>query len=122
MGLLGRHALNLLGTGWVLILVFVDDLHIASGGGQRWKQIWRFLAAMEMVGTPFSYKKFRGGLTCDYVGYWLDYGRFELGISERRTSWLIQFIDQLETDNWLVQIGIKSSMDAWDLPQRSYPA
>ena len=102
MGLLGRHALNLLGTCWIFILVFVDDLHIASGGNQRWKQIWRFIATMEMVGTPFSYRKFRGGFTSDYVGYWVDYGRFEIGISERRAVWLMDFVKRLENDQWLV--------------------
>ena len=102
MGLLGRHAINLLGSGWIFILTFVDDLHIASGGPHRWKQIWRFIAAMEMVGTPFSYRKFRGGFTSDYVGYWVDYGRFEIGISERRTGWLVEFINKLELDHWLV--------------------
>ena len=28
----------------------------------------------------------------DYVGYWMDYSRFEIGISERRTAWLVNFI------------------------------
>ena len=52
MGLLGRHAIYLLGTGWIFILTFVDDLRTASRGGQRWRQIWRFIAAMEMIGNP----------------------------------------------------------------------
>ena len=126
MGLLGRHALNLLGDAWIFVLIFVDDLHLASGGNQRWKQIWRFLAALELVGTPFSYKKFRGGFTCDYVGYWLDYGRFEIGISERRTAWLVQFVDQLEADKWLVmgrrfqefhgRLGFTSQVLPWVRP------
>ena len=80
----------------------MDDLHLASGGRNRWAQIWRFVAALEMTGTPFSYKKFRGGFTMDYVGYWLDYSRFEMGMSERRTAWLVEFIDRLEADQWLV--------------------
>jgi len=102
MGLVGRHAINLMGNGWFFVLIFVDDLHLASGGKNRWAQIWRFIAALEMTGTPFSYKKFRGGFTMDYVGYWLDYSRFEMGMSERRTAWLVEFIDRLEADQWLV--------------------
>lgn len=104
MGLLGRHAVNLMGNSWVFVLVFVDDLHFAAGGGDRWCYIWRFITALEMVGTPFSYKKFRGGFTMDYVGYWLDYGRFEIGISEKRTAWLVEFVNKLETDKWLVLV------------------
>ena len=102
MGLVGRHALNLMGTTWFFVLVFVDDLHLASGGPDRWINIWRYIVALELVGTPFSYKKFRGGFTVDFVGYWLDYARFELGISEKRTNWLVEFINQMERDGWLV--------------------
>ena len=102
MGLLGRHALYLSGKDWLFVLTFVDDLHIAAGGKNRWRTIWRFLVAMEMAGTPFSYKKFRGGFTVDYVGYWLDYGRFEIGISERRTTWLVDFVERLESEGWLI--------------------
>ena len=102
MGLVGRHALNLMGNLWFFVLVFVDDLHLASGGPNRWAGIWRYIVALELVGTPFSYKKFRGGFNVDYVGYWLDYARFEIGISEKRTNWLVAFIDKMKCDGWLV--------------------
>jgi len=95
MGLLGRHALNLSRNDWVFVLTFVDDLHIAAAGTNRWLAIWRFIVALELVGAPFSYKKFRGGFSLDYVGYWMDYSRFQLGLSEKRTTWLIGFIDQM---------------------------
>eukprot|EP00435_Cladocopium_sp_Y103_P056456 s739_g19.t1 len=32
----------------------------------------------------------------------LDYGKLQIGISERRTAWLVNFIDELESDQWLV--------------------
>ena len=47
MGLVGRHALNVMGKDWIFVLTFVDDLHIAAGGKNRWLSIWRFLVAME---------------------------------------------------------------------------
>ena len=62
MGLVGRHALNVMGNDWIFVLTFVDDLHIAAGGKDRWLSIWHFLVAMELVGTPFSYRNFRGDL------------------------------------------------------------
>eukprot|EP00435_Cladocopium_sp_Y103_P044193 s658_g12.t1 len=102
MGLLGRHSINLMSDEWFFVLVFVDDLHLAAGGRDRWASIWKFIASLEMLGAPFSYRKFRGGFTLDYVGYWLDYGRFQLGISERRAAWLVDFIDKLEMDQWLI--------------------
>ena len=102
MGLLETHALNISGLDWLFVLTFMDDLHLAAGGGNRWRTIWRFLVAMEMVGTPFSDKKFRGGFALDYVGYWLDYSRFEIGISEERMAWLVSFVDKLEAEGRLV--------------------
>ena len=104
MGLVGRHALCISRNDWLFVLTFVDDLHIAAGGQTRWLTIWRFIVCLEMVGTPFSYRKFRGGFQSDYVGYWMDYSRFELGISEKRTAWLVAFIDKMETDGWLVMV------------------
>lgn len=80
----------------------MDDLHIAVGGKDRWRTFWRVIACFEMVGVPFSYKKFSGGFQLDYVGFWMDYARFEIGMSERRTNWLIRFIDEMETNDWLV--------------------
>jgi len=34
----------------------------------------------------------------------MDYSRFEIGISERRTAWLVNFIDKLEASGWLVMV------------------
>eukprot|EP00435_Cladocopium_sp_Y103_P060387 s1226_g22.t1 len=87
---------------WFFVLVFVDDLHMAAGGRERWMSLWKFIASLEMVGALFSYRKFREGFTLDCIGYWLDYGKFQLGISERCTAWLVDFIDRLELDQWLI--------------------
>jgi hypothetical protein len=105
MALLGRFAYNLTEQDWLFVLVFVDDLHLAAGGQNRWLAIWRFLVALEMAGVPFSYPKFRGGFQMDYVGYWMDYSRFELGLSEKRANWLIKFVEDLQADGWLT--GVK---------------
>ena len=53
MGLLGRFAFNLTEQDWLFVLVFVDDLHLAAGGQNRWLSIWRFIVALELVGMPF---------------------------------------------------------------------
>lgn len=104
MGLIGRFAFAISLQDWLFILTFVDDLHIAVGGQNRWLTFWRVIACLEMVGVPFSYKKFTGGFQVDYVGFWMDYARFEIGMSEKRTNWLIRFVDELESSGWLVQV------------------
>jgi hypothetical protein len=67
----------------IFVLVFVNDLHLAAGGQNRWLTIWRFLVALEMVGVPFSYLEFRGGFQMDYVGYWMDYSVLSWGFQRR---------------------------------------
>ncbi len=42
-----------------------------------------------LVGTPLSPGKVRGGLALEWLGYWLDYARFCVGISESRTRWVL---------------------------------
>ena len=28
----------------------------------------------------------------DFVGFWVDYSRFEIGMSEKRVAWLVSFM------------------------------
>ncbi len=102
MGLIGRFGLQILANDWIFTICFVDDLHIAVGGQSRWLSLWRFLVIMEMVGIPFSYHKFRGGFQSDYVGFWMDYAKFELGLSEKRSAWLVNFVNEMASNDWLV--------------------
>ena len=89
---------------WFFALIFVDDIHMASGGENRWLALWRFIALLEMVGLPFSFHKFRGGFQMDFVGFWIDYARFEIGMSERRVAWLVGFVEELIANNWLIHM------------------
>ena len=103
-GLLGRLVLRVTDRDWLFALLYVDDLHLAAGGANRWLSIWRVLACLEMVGVPFSYKKFGGGFTLDYVGYWLDYSKFALGISEKRVLWMVKFLTDANAAKWLIDV------------------
>ena len=98
IGLIGRLSLR------VLSLIYADDLHLLSGGPNRWLNLWMLLALFCLQGTPFSEKKWRGGLQLDWVGYWIDYGRFKLGISEKRCQWIIRSVESMEGDGWLVDV------------------
>ena len=104
MALIGRLGMRISVSDWLFVLCFVDDLHLAVGGETRWLTLWRFLVVMEMVGVPFSYHKFRGGFQSDYVGFWMDYSKFEIGLSERRTTWLVDFIKEMEHNDWLFNV------------------
>ena len=104
MALIGRLGLRISVSDWLFVLCFVDDLHLAVGGGTRWLTLWPFLVVMEMVNFPFSYHKFREVFQSDYVGFWMDYSRFEIGLSERRATWLVDFIKEMEHNDWLVNV------------------
>ena len=103
-GLTGRLTLRVLLDTFLFMMIFADDLHLCSGGRERWLNLWMALALMEMQGTPFAGKKWRGGLQLDWVGYWMDYSRFLLGISERRCQWILDTITGLEQSLWLVDV------------------
>eukprot|EP00435_Cladocopium_sp_Y103_P041011 s612_g11.t1 len=77
-------------------LVYVDDLHVTWLGQRKFVNQWAVLLIYELLGTPFSYGKFSGGLQVQFVGYLLDYKECLLGITKRRGDWLVNFIDDLQ--------------------------
>ena len=50
---------------------------------------------MAAVGAPFKWKKQRGGLASEWVGIYVDYREFSMGLSQRRSDWMVGWIDSL---------------------------
>ena len=70
IGLGGRLAFRVMLESFIFMLVYADDLHLVSGGWERWLHIWTMLALLCVQGTPFSDHKWPGGgLRVDWVGY-----------------------------------------------------
>ena len=66
---------------WQTILA--DDLKLtAQGRDTEYDDIIQAMYVWCLLGTPFSWHKTRGGLSMEWIGYWIDYLRFEAGISE----------------------------------------
>ena len=103
---IGRMVLNILGLRfkWFWLLMFADDSRQQSWGSEKYLALVTSLFIWALAGTPFSWKKCRGGLKGDWLGYWLDYERFELGISEKRGRWLRNWAKKILSDR-LVQIS-----------------
>ena len=57
-----------------------------------------------VVGTPFGYHKFGGGFASDFVGFRIRYDLVEVGISEKRGKWLVDWIKKLEANRYVVQV------------------
>ena len=92
---IGRLVAYILGQENWFQLVYVDDLHLTCLGPRKFLVLWTALALYEILGTPFSYAKFSGGLQVCFVGYLLDYRACRLGITQRRGAWLVSFIDEM---------------------------
>ena len=72
-GLVGRGALRVAQQATLFQMLFADDLQIMAGGESKYHDIWVVLLYWLMVGTPFKWSKFRGGVCLDYVGFYFDY-------------------------------------------------
>lgn len=100
-GCVGRWVLRIMGQAPWFQLSYVDDLQLLLTGSNKFVDLWIVIAAYEIMGTPFSFKKFRGGLAVDFIGYHIAYDQQSAGISQKRGLWIIGWIDQLEDDDWM---------------------
>ena len=100
-GLIFRMVIRLLRHQPCFQYLFADDLKWVVGGATKYLDLWMLIVGWLMVGTPFSWRKFRGGLALDYVGFWTDYGRFRLGLSEKRAQGVIQTIEHFKQSNFV---------------------
>ena len=80
-------------------LAYVDDLHLLCLGPDKFVTLWMSILAYEVIGTPLSYRKVKGGLSVEYVGNQVGYDRNVAGISAKRAAWILNWINALE-DGW----------------------
>ena len=73
-------------------LVYADDLLWSASGPRKFDNLALMLFVWALLGAPFSWRKCRGGLALDWIGYWLDYERFAMGISDKRAAVIIEFL------------------------------
>ena len=124
--LIGRFVGYMMQTTWFLHMIYVDDLHGVFVGERKFLNMWIWILAFEMVGTPFGYHKFRGGFASDFVGFHLRYDLAEVGISEKRGSWLVSWIKNVAEKRWVTsgrdfseflgRLGFVSQLLIWMKP------
>ena len=54
-----------------------------------------------LLNVPISWKKVHGGVEAEWIGYWIDMARFELGISEKRAQWATRWLGDKATEGRL---------------------
>ena len=128
-GLIGRFVMYCMQDNWLLRMIYVDDLHGAFIGQHKFWLIWVWLLAFELVGVPFGYHKFHGGFASEFVGFNLRYDLAEVGISEKRGRWLLEWITKATTDRFVVvgrsfieflgRLGFVSQLLTWLKPHLS---
>jgi hypothetical protein len=106
-------------------LLFADDLHWVAHGPAKYNDLLFLILLWEVAGTPFAWHKTKGGVQTDWIGYWLDYGKFELGITEARGRWLATWLaDTVERGASLVRtlrealgrLGFAAGVLEWHKP------
>ena len=103
-GLVGRLVARILLREWLYQVVYVDDLHLAAVGPRKFLSLWVCIALFEIVGTPFAYHKFAGGLETQFVGYFLDYRNVAIGVSSKRGKWLLDFLAEFRRNNFTIHM------------------
>ena len=115
----------LLGPAPIEALLYADDLETMGVGkeGRRCQVLLFVLLAA--FGSPFKWKKQRGGLVTEWIGLTTDYGSYSLGLSERRASWLVDWISRVcqrklvwpgEFASCLGRLGFAATALPWEKP------
>ena len=99
----GRYVGNLFHNQPLFQLVYVDDLLGTFIGVRKFLNLWIWLLAFELVGTPFGYHKFSGGFAANFVGYHIRYDLQQVGITAKWGEWLVNWIKAAADLKFVVQ-------------------
>ena len=125
-GALIRVAHYLVGPDWpVDMLLYADDLEVIGPGQEgRIGAVLTFLV-LAAYGSPFKWKKQRGGLCTEWIGMVTDYADYKMGLSDRRAEWMCQWMDGIGRKgrvSWrefaagLGRIGFSALALPWERP------
>ncbi|CAE8743401.1 unnamed protein product [Polarella glacialis] len=121
----GRSIGRTMGRDYLWRYIFADDIVLLAGGEEKWISILLAIATRLMFGTPLAWRKFRGGLTTDWVGYYLDLMNFSVGISLARFQWFAKWAVQVHRDGVadmrrfaeaLGRLGFAAQVHLWAKP------
>ena len=73
-------------------LLYSDDGKITGRTQNPERGILLHLLVLVLIRLPISWKKVRGGPEVEWIGYLVDVGRFELGITASRAAWINRWL------------------------------
>ena len=94
-GIISRCALSMTGSSEFFYLIFADDIKMSAAGPEKFELLIMVLFFWALLGCPFSWRKTRGGMRTEWIGFAIDYTRFEMGLSEKRAAWIIRWLTDL---------------------------
>ena len=87
---LGHYMVGLEEAVWALL--YSDDGKLTGRTDYPERGLLLFLLTLIVVDLPLAWKKLRGGLEAEWIGYWLDLGRFHIGVSASRAAWAVSWL------------------------------
>ena len=79
-------------------LLYSDDGWIVGRTSGFEVGLLLFMFLLAVINAPLSWNKMSGGLETDWVGYYLDVRRFQVGISEARAKWCVHWLEDKATE------------------------
>ena len=72
-------------------LLFADDGLLLSAGPEYHKTIVALFMFLDIMEVPLSWRKTCGGFRVEWIGYTLELDRWQVGVSEKKVQWLVQW-------------------------------
>ena len=79
-------------------LLFVDDFSWTFTGEHFLRNVLFVVYFYCVLRVPFAWKKFAGGHEFEWVGFWINIDTLSAGISEKRKTWVLKWIDEVTGD------------------------
>ena len=106
---LGRLVYYCLQRDPTVLLSYVDDLIWLTQSDEGLVKILASILLLQVLGTPFAWHKFAGGLEHGWIGFSVfAFGR-TIGISQSRTDWIVGWIRKTRSDG-MVRIADMQSV------------
>ena len=94
----------------ILHLLFADDGWMVATGGFFWRKLLFWLFILDLLEIPLSWKKVRGGVKVQWIGYQIDVQMFEKGISSRKVKWVEEWISSHLISEGVVGRDLRSAL------------
>ena len=74
------------------MLLYADDLELLGANQKERLSMVFALYYLALLGVPMKLEKFHGGFRVEWIGLFVDYTTYSVGLSEKRAGWLITWI------------------------------